>query len=118
MKPNAATPSGDLGEASFLPVACEQVYRLYVTAGSPVSSRAVVNARRFFEAHLPDRHSLSVLDLAKNVASAKADQVVASPTLVRLTPLPVRRFIGDMSDVSRLRASLGLAREVSDVQRG
>ena len=87
----------------------EQIYRLYVTAGSPVSSRAVVNARRFFDAHLPGRHSLSVLDLAKNVELAKADQIFASPTLIRLVPLPQRRFIGDMSDVSRLRVSLGLA---------
>ncbi len=88
---------------------CEQIYRLYVTAGSPVSSRAVVNVRRFFEGHLPGKHSLSVLDLAKHVELAKADQIVASPTLVRLLPLPQRRFIGDMSDVSRLRSSLGIA---------
>jgi len=100
-------PSGPR-EADSFAVPCEQVYRLYVTAGSPVSSRAVVNARRFFEAHLPGKHLLSVLDLAKNVELAKADQIFASPTLVRLLPLPQRRFIGDMSDVSRLRFSLGL----------
>jgi circadian clock protein KaiB len=109
MKVTAATTSGDFDEATLQLAASEQVYRLYVTAGSPVSSRAVVNARRFFDSHLPGQHSLSVLDLAKNVELAKADQVVASPTLVRLMPLPPRRFIGDMSDVSRLRVSLGLA---------
>ncbi|HEY4067334.1 MAG TPA: circadian clock KaiB family protein [Burkholderiaceae bacterium] len=86
-----------------------QQYRLYVTAGSPISSRAVVNARRFFEAQLPGRHRLSVLDIAEHIALARADQVVASPTLIRLLPLPQRRFIGDMSDTGRLIASLGLA---------
>ncbi len=90
------------------PAPAEQVYRLYVTAGSPVSSRAVVNVRRFFDAHLPGGHTLSVLDLAKNVELARADQIFASPTLVRLMPLPQRRFIGDLSDPARLRLSLGL----------
>ncbi len=86
-----------------------QHYRLYVTAGSPISSRAVVNARQFFETHLPGAHRLSVLDIAQHVAQARADQVIASPTLIRLLPLPQRRFIGDMSDTTRLIASLGLA---------
>jgi len=84
-------------------------YRLYVTAGSPVSSRAVVNARRFFEARLPGTHRLAVLDIAAHVEQARLDQIVASPTLIRLSPLPRRRFIGDMSDTARLSASLGLA---------
>lgn len=110
MKQDAAGRRSDISQkAVAAESACEQIYRLYVTAGSPVSSRAVVNIRRFFEAHLPGKHSLSVLDLAKHVDLAKTDQIVASPTLVRLLPLPQRRFIGDMSDVSRLRSSLGIA---------
>jgi circadian clock protein KaiB len=85
-----------------------QQYRLYVTAGSPISSKAVVNARKFFEAHLPGKHRLSVLDIGLHVALARADQIIASPTLIRLLPLPQRRFIGDMSDTARLCASLGI----------
>ena len=87
----------------------EQIYRLYVSAASPVSSRAIVNARRFFECYLPGRHQLTVLDISENVIRAKADQVIVSPTLIRVSPLPLRRFIGDMSDVQRLRTTLGLA---------
>ena len=86
----------------------KQVYRLYVRAASPVSSRAVVNARRFLDAFLPDAHCLTVLDIAAHVASAQTDQIVACPTLIRLLPLPQRRFIGDMSDTTRLQTSLGL----------
>ena len=104
-----AAPDDGVSSGIVPAVRVEHIYRLYVTAGSPVSSRAVVNARRFFDLHLPNGHSLSVLDLAKHVDLAKVDQIVASPTLIRLAPLPQRRFIGDMSDTSRLRASLGLA---------
>jgi len=85
-----------------------QQFRLYVSAGSPASSRAAVNARRFFDRHLPGRHTLEVLDIAANVASARADQIVASPTLVRVFPPPLRRFIGDMSDTRALCSALGI----------
>ncbi|APW38383.1 hypothetical protein RD110_15260 [Rhodoferax koreense] len=85
-----------------------QLYRLYVSAASPLSSRAIVNSRSFLERHLPGLHRLAVLDIAANVTQAKLDQIIASPTLVRLSPLPQRRFVGDMSDTERLRVSLGL----------
>lgn len=101
-------PVPELPQVPSPPVEPEQRFRLYVSAASPVSSRAVVNARRFFDRHLPGRHSLVVLDIAAHVASARADQIVASPTLVRTFPLPLRRFIGDMSDTRNLRLALGL----------
>lgn len=85
-----------------------QVFRLYVTAASPISARAVVNARSFLEQRLPAAHRLEVLDIADNIPSAIADQIIASPTLVRVAPTPARRFIGDLSDVAPLEASLGL----------
>jgi circadian clock protein KaiB len=87
-----------------------QTFRLYVISASPASSRAMVNARRFFEQYLPGAHRLDVLDIAENVEAARADQIIASPTLVRLSPLPQRRLIGDLSDTERLRATLGLER--------
>jgi circadian clock protein KaiB len=97
-----------------LPPVEQQLYRLYVSSASPVSSRAVVNARRFFERHLPGQHRLHVLDIATHVASARDDQIIASPTLIRMSPLPRRRFIGDMSDTARLRESLGLVAPVEE----
>jgi circadian clock protein KaiB len=89
-----------------------QVFRLYVTAASPISARAIVNARRFMELRLPGAHRLDVLDIAENVPFAIADEIIASPTLVRVSPLPARRFIGDLSDITRLEAALGLPEPV------
>ena len=85
-----------------------QVFRLYVTAASPISARAIVNARRFLESRLPGAHRLDVLDIANNIPFAIADEIIASPTLVRVAPAPARRFIGDLSDVSTLEDALGL----------
>jgi len=87
------------------------VLRLYITSASPRSTRAVVNLRRLLDHHLPDRYALEVLDIAGNVEQARADQIVAAPTLLRLAPLPVRRVIGDLSDTGKVLAGL----EIPDV---
>ena len=88
--------------------ACECLLRLYVSAAAPSSARAVVNTRAFFEKHMAGRYELEILSISEHVADAANDQVVAAPTLIRVWPLPVRRFIGDMSDPQRLLAGLGL----------
>ena len=80
--------------------------RLYVTDASPKSARAIVNVRRILDEHLADRYRLEILNIAENVALAASDQIVCVPTLLRLAPLPVRRIIGDMSDVARVLKGL------------
>ena len=87
-------------------VQASHAFRLYVSAVTPVSSRALVNARRFFDDRLPGQYSLEIVNIADNVEMARQDQVIASPTLIRLSPLPQRRFIGDLSDAERLTAML------------
>jgi len=84
------------------------ILRLYLSSAAPMSSRAVVNTRAFCEKYLPGAYQLEILSIADNVEKAMQDQVVASPTLVRLSPLPVRKFIGDMSNSERLLDGLDL----------
>jgi circadian clock protein KaiB len=83
--------------------------RLYVTDATPKSARAIVNARRILEEHLPDRYVLEILNVADHVAQATRDQIVCAPTLLRLEPAPMRRIIGDMSDAARVLQGLGVA---------
>ena len=80
--------------------------RLYVNAGTPTSAQAIVATRRFVERHLGGRYRLEILNIADHVAQAAQDEVIASPTLIRLSPLPVRRFIGTLGDEERLHRSL------------
>ena len=87
---------------------CECLLRLYVSAAAPSSARAVVNARAFFEKHMAGRYELQILSISEHVADAANDEVVAAPTLIRVWPLPVRRFIGDMSNQQRLLDALGI----------
>ncbi len=83
-------------------------YRLYVSMASPISLLAIANARRVLQEAYPGTHHLAVLNIADHVDLARSDQIIASPTLLRLTPLPQRRFIGNLSDLDRLRQSLGV----------
>jgi len=82
--------------------------RLYVTMGTPASSRAIVNTRRLCEQHLSGRYRLDIFNIADHIDRATADEVIASPTLVRMNPLPKRRFIGDLSNGGNILSALGV----------
>ena len=84
------------------------VLRLYVAGSTPQSSRAITNIKRICESHLKDRYILTVVDLYEHRERAREDQIMVAPTLVRQSPLPVRRLIGDLSQTERVLAALDL----------
>ena len=83
-------------------------FKLFVTGTTPVSGKAISNIRKFCELHLPGKFDLEVIDVAQSPRLAKENQLVAVPTLIKELPLPVRRFIGDMSSTEKLCAGLSL----------
>jgi circadian clock protein KaiB len=84
------------------------VLRLYVAGSTPQSSRAITNIKRICETHLKDRYVLTVVDLYEQKDSARDDQIMVAPTLIRKWPLPVRRLIGDLSQTERVLVALDL----------
>ena len=76
--------------------------RLYVTGATVRSTRAITNLRRLCDLYLPGGYELTVIDMYQQPALAREGQVIAAPTLVRCLPLPLRRFIGDMSNTENL----------------
>lgn len=86
----------------------EYVLHLYITGATPNSTRAVRNIKEICEQHLRGRYELLIMDIYQQPELAKQDQIVAAPTLVKKSPLPVRRLIGDLSDRERVLAALGL----------
>ena len=85
----------------------ETVLRLYVVGGTQLAERAVGTLRRLESEHLQGA-SIEIVDLAERPEVAEAEGILATPLLVRLAPAPVRRIVGDLSDVERVRWSLGL----------
>jgi circadian clock protein KaiB len=84
------------------------VLRLYVTGNTPHSTRAIINIRKICEEHLQGRYDLEVIDIAQNSTLAVGEQIIAAPTLIKKLPLPLRRFIGDMSNTERILLGMDL----------
>lgn len=82
--------------------------RLYVAGDSPRSRLALSNLRRLCEEKIKGDYEIEVIDLAKLPHLAKADQILAVPTLVRSIPEPMKRIIGDLSDADRALVALDL----------
>ena len=86
------------------------VLRLFVSGATPRSVRAIASLRDLLERELPGRYDLEVIDIYQDPRAARDHQVVAAPTLVKLSPAPVRRIIGDLSNEDRVLAGLGVER--------
>jgi circadian clock protein KaiB len=71
--------------------------RLYVIGMTASSSRAIERAREICDKRLQGRYQLEVIDLYQLPALAKDHQIVATPTLIKVLPAPLRRYIGDLS---------------------
>jgi circadian clock protein KaiB len=82
--------------------------RLYVAGQTPKSLSALSNLKRICDEHLDGTYQLEVIDLIKNPQLAQGDQILAIPTLVRNLPVPMRKIIGDLSNVDRVLVGLDL----------
>jgi circadian clock protein KaiB len=76
--------------------------RLYIAGQTPKATAVLARLRETCEIHLEGRHRITVIDLVKQPQRASADQIVATPTVVRRFPKPARTFIGNLSSVSQL----------------
>jgi circadian clock protein KaiB len=88
--------------------------RLYTAGQTPKSLAAIRNLKKVCEDHLPGRYEIEVIDLLQNPRLAKDHQIIAIPTLVRKLPDPIRKIIGDLSDVDRTLVGLDLRQRPSN----
>lgn len=86
----------------------QYILRLYVTGITPRSTAAIQNIKAICEEHLSGRYRLEVIDVYQHPGLAKGEQIIAAPTLIKFLPLPLRRFIGDMSRTEKILLGLDL----------
>jgi len=105
MKPKSKTPSA---KASRAKPANQDLWRLrlYVAGQTPKSIAALANLKRLCENHLAGRYRIQVVDLVNQPHLARRDEIVVIPTLVRQLPPPIRKIIGDLSNVERVLVGL------------
>jgi circadian clock protein KaiB len=82
--------------------------RLYVTGMTPRSTEAIARIKAICEEHLAGRYELEVIDIYQQPTLAKGDQIIATPTLIKKLPLPLRRLVGDLSNKERVLLGLDL----------
>ncbi len=97
-----------LSAASAKPGRQQWNLRLYVAGQTPRSVSAFRNLKKICEEHLQGQYEIEVIDLLENPQLAEGDQILALPTLVRKLPEPVRKIIGDLSNVERVLVGLDL----------
>jgi len=82
---------------------------LFVSGASDSSARAITNIREICDAYLKGHHQLTIVDLNQEPALTSQHNVLATPTLIKDHPLPLRMLVGDMSDHVKVLLALDVA---------
>ncbi len=92
-------------------------FRLYVTGETVLSREAESNLRALCKNHLVDDYEIEIIDILERPDVAEEEHIIATPTVMRISPPPFLRVIGDLSDQERAARAFGLP-PTEDVRRG
>lgn len=82
--------------------------KLYITGKTPRSERAVHNLRKICDDEMSGHYEIMVIDVLERPQLAEDEKILATPTLVKELPPPLRRIIGDLSDKDKVLLGLDL----------
>jgi len=82
--------------------------KLYITGRTPKSEQSIANLRIILKRELDDEYELEVIDVLEKPQLAEDEKILATPTLIKKLPAPVRRLIGDLSDTEKVLLGLDL----------
>lgn len=95
-------------------IANKYILKLYIAGSTPRSIRAIANLERLCELELGGNYEMVVIDVLERPQLAEDEKIVATPTLIKELPLPLRRIIGDLSDKERVLLGLDIQPKVFD----
>ena len=95
-------------------MASQVVLKLYVTGQTFNSRKAVENLRNILAGELKGAYKLQVIDVLKRPQLAEEEKILATPTLAKVLPAPVRKIVGDLSDKEKVLFGLDLTTEERD----
>jgi circadian clock protein KaiB len=82
--------------------------RLFVSGMTPGSIRAIKNIKEICKVYLAGRFELEVIDIYQQPELGKSEQIIVAPTLIKKMPLPLKKFIGDLSDRDKVLIGLNV----------
>jgi circadian clock protein KaiB len=92
------------------------VLKLYVTGRTPRAERAIENLRRLCKDELEGRYEIEIIDVLEHPELAEDDRILATPTLIKQLPPPLRRVIGDLSNREKVLLGLDVRRRDQPAQ--
>ncbi len=84
------------------------VLKLYITGKSPRADRAIANIKRICQDELSNQYDLVIIDVLERPELAEQAKIIATPTLIKELPLPLRRVIGDLSNTEKVLLGLDI----------
>jgi len=84
------------------------ILSLYISGATNRSKTAIENIKKICEENLKDRYELEIIDVFQQPEKLRDEQIIAVPTLIKRLPAPIRKFIGDLSDIDNVLIGLGL----------
>ena len=100
-------------------VLSKYLLRLFVTGASSRTATAIANLRRICEQELEGRYELEIIDVLEYPDLAENEKILATPTLIKSLPLPLRRVIGDLSNTEKVLLGLEVYQtRTGDDQKG
>ena len=85
--------------------------RLYLRGRTPLGDASLENLREIARRYLNGNCRLEIIDISHDVERATADDIVAVPTLIRVSPQPSRRIVGDLTRTERVLQALEILPE-------
>lgn len=89
----------------------QYILRLYIAGNTTKTKRTIQNLKRICDDKLKQGYELEIIDIQKHPEYAKKENIIATPTLIKQLPLPIRNLIGDMSDKEKVLVGLELVSE-------
>lgn len=86
----------------------EFLLKLYITGRTIRSEQAIANLERICEAELAGRYRIEIIDVLEHPELAEQHKILATPTVIKVLPPPVRRVIGDLSHAEKVLTGLNL----------
>jgi circadian clock protein KaiB len=90
------------------------ILRLFVSGMTPASLKAIKNLKKICRENLDGQFDLEVIDIYQQPELVKSEEIIAVPTLIKKLPLPLKRFIGDLSDRENVLLGLNIYNKKKD----
>ena len=86
----------------------QYILKLFIVGQSPKSQQAIANLQHFLAVELNDDGDITIIDVLEQPDLAEKEGILVTPTLIKESPQPAARVIGDLSDVKQVRLGLGI----------